>query len=60
MILELLLERTRVCQADIPRKGILGQRKSKYIGTEALENKVLFLIKENDTTRQKKEAEVKS
>lgn len=45
MILELLPERTRACQADIPKKGFSSQRNSKYKGKQTLENMVLFLTK---------------
>ena len=43
MILELLPERNRACQADIPKKGFSGQRNGKYKGKQTLENMVLFL-----------------
>ena len=53
MILELLPERTRACQADIPRKGISGQRNSKCKGTQTLENMFLFLSEEQHYEAEK-------
>ena len=53
VILELLPERTRACQADIPKKGFSSQRNSKYKGKHW---KIWSYssLKKNTTMRQKR------